>query len=63
VSGAPPGSAANANNWVRTDASSFPVGAGIATPRTIIMGFGVEGVSTPAERNAVMGRAMGYLLP
>jgi hypothetical protein len=63
VTGPPPGSAANANNWVRTDASSFPVGAAITTPRTIIMGFGVEGVSTPAERNAVMGRAMGYLLP
>ena len=41
----------------------FPVGAAITTPRTIIMGFGVEGISTPAERNAVMGRAMEYLLP
>ena len=29
----------------------------------IIMGFGVEGISTAAARNAVMGRAMGYLLP
>ena len=63
VTGPPPGSAVNANDWVRTDASGFPVGAAITTPRTIIMGFGVEGVSTPAERNAVMGRAMGYLLP
>ena len=63
ITGPPPGSAANANNWVRTDASSFPVGAAITTPRTIIMGFGVEGISTPAERNAVMGRAMEYLLP
>ena len=60
---APPGSAANANTWIRTDAAGFPVGAAITTPRTIIMGFGVEGISTPAERNAVMGRAMEYLLP
>ena len=57
----PPGSA-NPNNWIRTTAAGFPVGAAIATPRTIIMGFGVEGISTPAERNAVMGRAMEYLL-
>ena len=63
VTGPPPGSAANANNWIRTDAAGFPVGAAITTPRTIIMGFGVEGISTAAARNAVMGRAMGYLLP
>ena len=52
-----------ANDWIRTTAAGFPVGAAITTPRTIIMGFGVEGISTPAERNAVMGRAMEYLLP
>jgi hypothetical protein len=63
ATGPPPGSAANANNWIRTDSSSFPVGAAITTPRTIIMGFGVEGISTPAERAQVMGRAMGFLLP
>ena len=63
VTGAPPGSATNANDWIRTTAAGFPVGAAITTPRTIIMGFGVEGISTPAERNAVMGRAMEYLLP
>jgi hypothetical protein len=63
VSGAPPGSATNANDWVRTDAAGFPVGAAITTPRTIVMGFGLEGISTPAERKAVMGRAMEYLLP
>ena len=63
VAGPPSGSAANANDWTRTDAAGFPVGAAITTPRTIIMGFGLEGISTHAERNAVMGRAMGYLLP
>jgi hypothetical protein len=60
---APQGSAANANTWIRTDAAGFPVGAAISTPRTILMGFGLEGISTAAERNTVMGRAMGYLLP
>jgi len=63
VTGPPLGSAANANKWVLTDAASFPVGAAVTTSRTIIMGFGVEGISTASARNAVMGRAMGYLLP
>jgi hypothetical protein len=63
VTGPPPGSAPNANNWVPTDPASFPVGAAITTPHTILMGFGVEGISTAAAHNAVMGRAMTYLLP
>jgi hypothetical protein len=63
VSGAPAGSAVNANDWTRTDAAGFPVGAAITTPRTILMGFGIEGISTEASRNAVMGRAMEHLLP
>ncbi len=62
VSGAPQGSAANANDWIRTDASGFPVGASITTPRSILMGFGLEGISTEQERTAVMGRAMDHLL-
>jgi hypothetical protein len=61
--GSPPGSATNANDWIRTDASQFPVGAAVTTERTIILGFGVEGISTDAERNAVVKRAMDYLLP
>jgi hypothetical protein len=62
VSGAPPGSAANANDWVRTGATGFPVGASITTPRSILMGFGLEGISTERQRDTVMGRAMGHLL-
>ena len=30
--------------------------------RSLQFGFGFEGISTPAERAQVMGRAMGYLL-
>ena len=37
-------------------------GRSITTPDSILMGFGLEGVSTAEERNAVMGRAMEYLL-
>ena len=62
VSGPPAGSGPNANNWIRTDAAGFPVGASISTPDSILMGFGFEGISTQASRNAVMGRVLGHLL-
>ena len=56
------GSAPNSNNFIRTDASGFPVGNAIATPHSLLLGFGLEGVSTEDERNAVMGRALDHLL-
>lgn len=62
ITGPPPGSAPNANDWVFTDASGFPVGASITTPRSLLFGFGVEGISTEAERNEVMGRVLEHLL-
>jgi Zinc carboxypeptidase len=62
VTGPPAGSAPNANNWIRTDASGFPVGSSISTPDSILMGFGFEGISTQASRNAVMGRVLDHLL-
>jgi hypothetical protein len=62
ITGPPEGSGPNANNFIRTDASGFPVGASITTPGSILMGFGLEGVSTAEEREAVMGRAMDQLL-
>jgi hypothetical protein len=62
ITGPPAGSAPNANNFIQTDASGFPVGNAIATPHSLLMGFGLEGVSTAAERNAVMGRALEHLL-
>ena len=62
VPGAPTGSAANGNDWIVTSASGFPVGAGITTPDSLLLGFGFEGIATPAERNEVMGRALEHLL-
>jgi hypothetical protein len=62
VSGSPEGSATNSNDFIRTDASGFPVGNTIATPHSLLMGFGLEAVSTDAERNAVMGRVLDHLL-
>jgi murein tripeptide amidase MpaA len=62
VSGSPEGSAANTNDWVFTDAAGFPVGATITTPHSLLAGFGFEAISTQAERDAVMGRALSHLL-
>jgi hypothetical protein len=62
VSGPPPGSGANANDWQVTDAGGFPVGAAITTPKSLLMGFGFEGVSTAAERKTVMERVLSHLL-
>ncbi len=62
VTGPPPGSAPNANNWTITDAAGFPVGATITTPHSLLAGFGFEGIRSQAERNAVMGRVLTHLL-
>ena len=62
ITGPPEGSGPNANNWIRTTSSGFPVGASISTPDSLLMGFGFEGISTQAERDAVMGRALDHLL-
>jgi murein tripeptide amidase MpaA len=62
VPGAPEGSAANTNDWLFTDAAGFPVGATITTPHSLLAGFGFEGISTQAERNAVMDRVLDHLL-
>ena len=63
IAGPPEGSAPNVNNFIRTDSSGFPVGNAIATPHSLLVGFGLEGVSTEAERNEVMARALDHLLP
>ena len=62
VTGPPAGSSPNTNNWTRTTAAGFPEGAVVATPDTLYMGFGIEGIATPAARNEVMRRSLEYLL-
>jgi Zinc carboxypeptidase len=61
VTGPPAGSGLNANNFERTTAEGFPEGAVIATPDTLYMGFGFEGISDAATRADVMGKAMDFL--
>jgi hypothetical protein len=62
VSGPPPGSAPNSNNFVFTSAAGFPEGAAVSTPDTLYLGFGLEGVTGADSRAEVMGRAMQFLL-
>ena len=62
MAGPPPGSGPNANNFVFTTGAGFPEGAAITTEDTIYLGFGFEGITGAANRAAVMGRAMDYLL-
>jgi hypothetical protein len=63
VPGAPPGSEANPNDFVRTGSVGFEEGAVVSTPDTLWFGFGFEGITDEAARNEVMARAMEYLLP
>ncbi len=62
IAGPPEGSGSNANNWQITDAGGFPVGASITTPKSILMGYGFEAISTAEQRKAVMARIANYLL-
>ncbi|GAB2812899.1 M14 family metallopeptidase [Lentzea nigeriaca] len=62
VTGPPAGSAPNPNNFTRTTAAGFPEGAVVSTADTLYFGFGFEGITSAAVRNAVMSRSMKYLL-
>jgi hypothetical protein len=59
---APAGSATNANTWEITTAGGFPEGAVMATPASLLWGFGLEGVTDADRREELMGRAIDHLL-
>jgi murein tripeptide amidase MpaA len=58
--GAPPGSAANPNDWERVGVV-YEVASVVGTEDTVLMGFGFEAIDTQEERNEVMLRALKYL--
>jgi bacillopeptidase F (M6 metalloprotease family) len=58
---APVGSAPNFNTWEITSAGGFPEGAVIATPSSLLWGFGLEGVTDESVRDELMGRAIDFL--
>jgi hypothetical protein len=62
VSGAPPESNTNPNDWEVTGSVGFEEGAVVSTDDSLFFGFGFEGVSTAAQRNELLGRSMNYLL-
>jgi hypothetical protein len=62
VTGPAEGSAPNPNNFEHITGAGFPEAAVVATDDTLYMGFGFEGISDVATRNAVMGQAVAYLL-
>ncbi|GGI47426.1 hypothetical protein BCL57_002123 [Agromyces flavus] len=62
VSGAPPGSAPNPNDFTFTTAAGFPEAAVVATPHSLFSGFGFEGITGADVRADWMGRAVEYLL-
>jgi Zinc carboxypeptidase len=53
---------ANLNDWTRRGGLGIKEGAAVATPDTVYLGFGLEGVTDASKRSQVMGRAIGYLL-
>jgi Zinc carboxypeptidase/Immune inhibitor A-like, MAM domain len=62
VTGPPAGSAPNPNNFIITTAAGFPEAAVVATPGSLMTGFGFEGITDAATRAAWMGRALDHLL-
>jgi len=52
----------NRNDWIRRPGLGIKEGAAIATPDTLYLGFGLEGVTGAATRAQVMDRAIDYLL-
>ena len=49
------------NDWEPTGSVGFEEGSVVSTDDSLFFGFGFEGVSTTAQRNELLGRAMNYL--
>ncbi len=58
--GAPEGSPALGGDWARTG-ELFVSYAAVATRDTVLLGFGLEHVTAPADRNALVGKALAAL--
>jgi hypothetical protein len=62
VSGAPEGSAPNANDFQRITGAGFPEGAAVAMDDSVLQGYGIEGITGETKRKDVVARTMQYLL-
>ena len=61
IAGAPAGSPGNDSEFVRSQAV-IDWSSATVTRDSVLFGFGLEQVATPAERNALMGRALQQVL-
>jgi hypothetical protein len=52
----------NRNDWIQRAGLGIKEGAVVATPDTIYMGHGLEGITGADTRNDVMERAISHLL-
>ena len=59
IAGAPAGSPGNVSEFVRSQAL---VSAAVVTDDSVLLGFGLEQVATPAERVTLIGKALDHLL-
>ena len=53
----------NRNDWAPRGGLGIKEGAVIATPHTVYMGHGFEGITDDEARNEIMSRAIDHLLP
>ncbi|WP_055491669.1 M14 family metallopeptidase [Streptomyces sp. TP-A0356] len=60
VAGPPPGSPAVLKDWARTGALFRTYGA-VTTDRTVLLGFGLEHVTSAADRTALLNKALAAL--
>ncbi len=58
--GPPPGSPPAGGDFRRAEGLLF---GAVTTADTVLFGFGIEQIASPAERAAVLGKAIRYLLP
>ncbi|GAA4816815.1 M14 family metallopeptidase [Streptomyces ziwulingensis] len=60
AAGPPPGSPAVLRDWTRTG-TLFRTFAAVTTDDTVLLGFGLEHLTAPADRAALLGRALDAL--
>ena len=61
VAGPQPAGTENAAGWVARGAVGFQDGPGIATDHTLLWSFGLEGVTSKAQRSSLVKDAVSYL--
>src|SRR5690606_15730786 len=61
IEGAPEGSDRNLGDWVFSTVL-VEVAASVTTEDSVLLGYGIEQLATPAEQADILGRIMAHLL-